>query len=331
LSRYVVTPTEDGHMSTQDDHGGLHRWLSRGGRIVPALAVVGAGALALAVVKWGGIDLPDWFGGGRSDPAPRGSVIYEGQEAKTASEHFLIDIGDGEAVVAVQAKQNWDRAGWLINGDFQSTNGTSSVADPKDRDRPARLAVTVDYCANGVITTIETRGDDPVTAIRFEMGRLYVCDAALEHSAANDSAFKQDDTPNDFHGSFVSFVASAAETTAAASACPTDELGKYRTMGYRTFVREQLAERFRLPVANVDVVAGRIGGSDSATQRELRADLESFANMRDPDDPSTTYEALTIQYLSGNGEAVTDSCYQDAGGRELDDLGNVRAPDPEDR
>jgi len=169
-----------------------------------------------------------------------------------------------------------------------------------------------------------------VTAITFAMGRLYVCDATLEHTTANDSAFKQDDTPKDFHGSFVSFVASAAEATAAASACPTDELARYRTGEYRSFVREQLAERFRLPVANVDVVSGRIGGSDEATQRDLRAALESFANKRDPDDPSKTYEALTIQYLSGDGEAVIDSCYRDAGGRDLDDLGSVRVPDPED-
>jgi hypothetical protein len=187
----------------------------------------------------------------------------------------------------------------------------------------------VDYCADGTITTTETRGDDPVTSITFAMGRLYVCDTTLEHTAANDSAFKQDDTPNDFHGSFVSFVAGAAEATAAASACPTDELAKFRTGEYRSFVREQLAERLRLPVANVAVVAGRIGGSDDATQRELRAALESFANKRDPDDPSKTYEALTIQYLSGDGEAVTDSCYNDAGGRQLDDLGSVRAPDLE--
>jgi hypothetical protein len=310
--------------------GQWRRWFAPGRRIVAASAVVGAVAIVLAVVNWGVIDLPDWFGGGQSDPAPRGSVIYEGQEAKTASEDFLIDIGDGDASVAVQAKQNWDRSGWIINGDFQSTNGTSSVADPRDGDRPARLAVKVDYCADGTITTTESDGDDRATSIRFAMGRLYVCDATLEHTSANDSAFKQDDTPNDFHGSFVSFVASAAETTAAASACPTDELGKYQTIQYRSFVREQLAERFRLPIANVDVVAGRIGGSDAATQRDLRAELESFANKRDPHDPSKTYEALTIQYLSGNGEAVTDSCYQDAGGRELDDLGSVRAPDPED-
>lgn len=319
-------------MSAHDQdasHGGSRRWRGRGGWIVPALAVIGAGALVFAAVDRGLIDLPDWFSGGRSDPAPRGTVIYKGQEARTASENFLIDIGDGTAMVAVQAKQNWDRSGWIINGDFQSTNGTSSVADPEDGDRPARLAVKVDYCADGTITTTETSGDDPVTAIRFEMGRLYVCDAVLEHTPANDSAFEQDDTPKDFHGSFVSFVAGAVEATAAASSCPSDELARYRTQDYRSFVRQELADRFRLPVANVEVVAGRIGRSDDATRRELRAALESYANMRDPDDPSKTYEALTIQYLSGDGEAVTDSCYRDAGGRELDDLDAVAAPDPD--
>jgi hypothetical protein len=317
-------------MSTHDHDdrtGRWRRWFAPGRRIVPAL-VVGAGAIALAAINWGVIDLPDWFGGGRSDPAPRGSVIYEGQEAKTASEEFLIDVGDGEARVAVQAKQNWDRSGWIINGDFQSTNGTSSVADPRDGDRPARLAVRVDYCADGTITTTQRGDDDRSTSIRFAMGQLYVCEATLQHTTANDSSFKQDDTPNDFHGSFVSFVARAAEATAAASACPRDELAKYRTDEYRSFVRGQLADRFRLPVANVEVVAGRVGESDNETRRELRAALESFANKRDPDDPSKTYEALTIQYLSGEGEAVTDSCYRDPGGRTLDDLDAVRAPDP---
>jgi hypothetical protein len=88
-------------------------------------------------------------------------VIYEGREAKAASENFLVDIGDGEAMVAVQAKQNWDRSGWIIDGDFQSTNGTSSVADQQDGDRPARLAVKVDYCADGTITTTETPATTP--------------------------------------------------------------------------------------------------------------------------------------------------------------------------
>jgi hypothetical protein len=308
----------------------------RSARLVRAVAAVGLGVAVVALLNTDVIDLPEWFEGGRSDPGPRGDVIYEGQEARSASERFLVDIGDGEAVVSVSAKQDHDRAGWLIDGDFQSTNGTSSVADPDDRDVPARLRVAVDYCADGLITTL-TPADDggdgdraPIAAVRFEMGDLFVCDATLEHSAANDSAFKQDDTPNDLHGAFVSFVARAAETTAAASACPTDELAEFRSADYTAFVRSQLADRFGLAEDDVVVVAGRPGRSDEATKDDLRDRLESFTSVEDPDDPSATYEALSIQYLAGDGEAVTDACYLDPGSRELDDLDSVRAPAPED-
>jgi hypothetical protein len=83
--------------------------------------------------------LPDWFSGGESDAAPRGSVFYEGQRARSASEDFLIDVGDGEAVVAVKARQQWDTRGGVLSGDFvPGENGTSTVADPDDRDTPLR-------------------------------------------------------------------------------------------------------------------------------------------------------------------------------------------------
>jgi hypothetical protein len=320
-------------MLRDTDAGGARA--DRTGRLVRAVAAVGLGAAAVTFLNGSVIDLPDWFDGGRSDPGPRGEVIYEGQEARSASERFLVDIGDGEAVVSVKAKQDHDRHGWLIDGDFQSTNGTSSVADPDDRGAPARLRVAVDYCADGLITTVvpaERDGDGPapLTAVRFDMGDLYVCDATLEHTAANDAAFKQDDTPNDLHGAFVSFVARAAETTAAASACPTDELAEFRSADYTAFVRSQLAERFRLPEADVEVVAGRPGRSDEDTRADLQARLESFTSVEDPDDSSATYEALSIQYLAGDGEAVAEACYLDPGGRELDDLDSISAPDPDD-
>jgi hypothetical protein len=314
----------------------------RRGRRLPTgrMAAFAAGAavavgVALALIGGTLLDLPDWFGGGRSDPGPRGEVIYEGQEARTASERFLVDIGDGEAIVSVRAKQDHDRSGWLINGDFQSTNGTSSVADPEDRGVPARLVVAVDYCADGMITTITPAegggegGDAPIEAVRFEMGDLYVCEATLEHTDANDAAFKQDDTPNDLHGAFVSFVARAAEATAAASACPDDELAEFRTSEYVAFVRAELADRFGLAEDDVEVVAGRPGRSDEETRDELRSRLESFTSVRDPDDPDTRYEALSFQYLAGDGEAVTDACYLDPGGRDLDDLASVPAPEPD--
>lgn len=292
----------------------------RGGRLVPAVAVVGAGALVLLLVNGKLFDLPDWFDGGRSDPAPRGSVTYKGQEAHTASERFLVDIGDGEAIVEVQAKQNWDRHGWLIDGDFQSTNGTSSVSDPAERDRPASLRVAVDYCADGTLTTTTADDDGRVVALEVEMGSIVVCDTTLEHTPENDAAFHQDDTPADFHGRFVSFVSRAAEITAAASACPRDELDRFRTDEYRTFAAEQLAERHGLSTDDVQVTVGDIGASPDETQDELQAALDSVTSLQDPDDPDVRYEALSIQYLAGDGEAVTDSCYLDPGARELDSL-----------
>jgi len=300
------------------------------GRLVRILAAVGVGALVVTLVNGGIVDLPDWVDGGRSDPAPRGSVTYEGQEARTASERLLVDIGDGEAVVSVKAKQNHDSSGWWINGDFQSTNGTSSVSDPDDGDAPARLAVAVDYCADGLITTEAAEGDDDgsdrvVTAVRFDMGELYVCDTTLEHTEANDAAFRQDDTPRDFHGAFVSFVARAAETTAAAAACPVEELDEFRTDDYTAFVRDRLADRYGLAASDVEVAAGEIGASDEATRDELRTALDRVISLQDPDDPSVRHEALSIQYLAGDGEAVTDACYLDPGGRDLDDLGSPEA------
>ena len=302
----------------ETDTGGPRRG---GGRLVTALAVVGAGAVLLLVLNGTFFDLPDWFDGGRSDPAPRGTVTYKGQQARTASERFLVDIGDGEAVVEVKAKQDWDRHGWLIDGDFQSTNGTSSVSDPADGDRPASLRVAVDYCADGTITTTTANDDGRVVAVAFEMGSIVVCDTTLEHTADNDAAFHQDDTPADFHGQFVSFVSRAAEVTAAASACPREELAEFRTDEYRAFATDQLAERYGLAAEDVDVTVGEVGESSDDTRDELQRALDSVTSLQDPDDPDVRYAALSIQYLAGDGEAVTDSCYVDAGARELDSLG----------
>jgi hypothetical protein len=231
--------------------------------------------------------------------------------------------------VSVEAKQNHDKSGWLIDGDFQSTNGTSSVSDPADGDRPAALLVAVDYCADGTITTIEPEGDDATRAIRFDMGELFVCDTTLEHTPDNDAAFRQDDTPAEFHGRFVSFVSGAAEAVAAAAACPTDEIDRFRAAEFTEHVRTQLAERFGLPASDVEVVAGTVGHSDDETRARLTERLDSFTSLRHPDEPDAHYEALSIQYLSGAGTAVEDACYRDPGGKDLDDLDDVTAPDPD--
>jgi len=308
-----------------------HRGPDRRGVLLPVLAVIGVGALVVGVSRLGLLNLPDWLDGGKSDPAPRGEVIYEGQEAQSASENFLIDIGDGEAVVAVRAKQNWDTPGWWINGDFQSTNGTSSVADPDDRDVPARLRVKMDYCAEGTITTTTPADGDGPESVTFDMSEIFVCGSQLEHTPDNDAAFKQDDTPNRFHGDFVSFVSGAVETTAAAAECPTDELARFREGEYTAYVRSQLADRFGVPEDAVEVRSGRVGSSDDETKQGLRDALESYANKQDPDDPSRTYESLSIDYLSSTGEAVEDSCWKEPGGTDLDNLDDVDAPEPQDR
>jgi hypothetical protein len=298
----------------------------RGGGVLAVAAAAAAVVLVLAAIdRIGLFHLPDWFPGGRDDPAARGDVIYEGQRATAASRDFLVDIGDGEAFVSVKAKQNHDKSGWLINGDFQSTNGTSSVADPDDRDVPAKLKVAVDYCADGTVTVGPGR-DGADRSITFDLGRVYVCDTTLEHTAANDAAFRQDDTPPAFHGRFVSFVAGAAETAAAAAACPTDQLDRFRTPQYLDFVRGRLADRFDLPASAVTVTAPTVGASDAATRAALGRRLDSFLERHDPDHPKVTYKALSVQYLSGRGSAVEDSCYRSPGATKLADIDDVDLP-----
>jgi hypothetical protein len=170
------------------------------------------------------------------------------------------------------------------------------------------------------MTTTTADEDGRVLALAVEMGSIVVCDTSLEHTADNDAAFRQDDTPADFHGRFVSFVSRAAEITAAASACPRDELERFRTDEYRAFAAEQLAERHGLAPDDVEVTVGEIGASPDETRDELQAALDSVTSLQDPDDPDVRYEALSIQYLAGDGEAVSDSCYVDPGARELDRL-----------
>jgi hypothetical protein len=319
--------------------GGKRRGSDRQSSLLPVVLLFGGFVLVLFMVSrlnWLDLPgLPDWFAGGESDKAPQGSVFYEGQEARSVSEDFLIDVGDGEAIVAVKARQRWDTRGGVFSGDFvPGSNGSSTVADPDDRDQPASLRVAVDYCADGTITATGPEDPDaPTTArrIRFDMGDLFVCDTTLEHTQANDAAFRQSDTPPTFHGRFVSFVAGATETTAAAAACPTEELEQFRDRDYVAHVREQLADRFGLAVEDVEVVRPGIGHSDQATQDELREQLESYANSKDPDDPSTTLRALDIEYLTDAGAAVEDSCYRDPGATDLDSLDSVGVPDPRDR
>ena len=103
--------------------------------------------------------------------------------------------------------------------------------------------MAVDYCASGVIAT-ERDGDD--RTVTFDMGELFVCDTTLEHTADNDAAFQQDDTPTDFHGDFVSFVAGAVRPRRPPP-CPADQLEQFRTRDFTAYVTEQLADQLGVP------------------------------------------------------------------------------------
>jgi hypothetical protein len=58
-------------------------------------------------------------------------------------------------------------------------------------------------------------------------------------------------------------------------------------------------------VANVEVTRVRVGTTDRSTQDVLR---ESLENMQDLDDPSETFRALDIRYLTDTARAVDESC-----------------------
>jgi hypothetical protein len=281
------------------------------------LAIIGGIGYAIAGLN-GLVPFPD-FEGGRSDPAPRGAIIYKGQTAEAISDRLLIDIGDGTAQVAVKARQNWDHNGTIVNGDWQGTNGTSSVRDPKNHDDPATLPVDIDYCSEGYVE-VEKSGEN-VKSVVYHLGSLGVCDAHLDFGKEEvSSAFNQDDTPDDFDGEFVSFITNGVEETALAAPCPVEELQKYQTPQALQHFQEILAARFGVDVAAVTVEEGTIAATDPEDQVVLTAELNSFANKQDPKDPAKTYPALDISFLTANASAVENSCYMSSGGTKLSDL-----------
>ena len=196
---------------------------------------------------------------------------------------------------------------------------------------PARLRAAVDYCADGLITTL-TPADDgsddpaPLAAVRR---RWATCSSATRRSSTRPPTTPPSSRTTRPTTSTAPSSASwpAAETTAAASACPTDELAEFTSSDYTAFVRSQLADRFRLAEDDVVVVAGRPGRSDDATKDDLRAAGELHQRVRPGRSVGHLRGALD-PVPGGDGEAVTDACYLDPGARDLDDLDSVNAPRP---
>lgn len=287
-----------------------------GGGYGPVLLLAGAAYVAAGFA--GKVPFPN-FEGGESDPAPTGVVVYQGQEAHSVSDRLLIDIGDGTAQVAVQARQKWDTPGGVFSGDFVSDNGTSFVRNSEHSNQPAVLPVDMDYCSEGYVEVDGREGN--IKSVTYHMGALGVCGAHLDFGKSEvSSSFHQDDTPDDFNGNFVSFITNGVEETALAAPCPTEELQKYQSGDVVAHFQKILSDRFGVGIDAVTIDTGEITATSQVDQMSLKANLNSFANMQDPKDPGKTYKALDIQFITANAAAVETSCYMSSGGTKFEDL-----------
>lgn len=288
-------------------------------------AAVGVG-VAIVIVIFGlglmnrvGLDLPNPFDDGHDgDDQAHGQVQVEGQTPQTATDTFVVKIGEGTATVSVKAHQNWDRPGGILSGDVQSTNGTASVRDPDHHDQPAHITVGVDYCAEAQVTRQATTDAPTDDAVTVELGDLYVCDVEWLPTRENEAAFAQDDTPADFQGRFEEVVKGAATAAVAASECPDTLEERYSTDEFLDFLAGGVAERSGVDPSQVTVHPGQAGTTSAETRQDLLVQLEAFTDDED----------LDIDAFSGSGTAVEDSCFLDTDGTALSGLDQTAAPDP---
>jgi hypothetical protein len=284
----------------------------------PAVLLAGAVYVGAGVAGSLPEGLPFWnHHGGQSEPAPKGVVIYQGQEAHSISNRLVIPIGRGVATVAVQAAQNYDKKGGILDGDFQSTNATVKV---DDHGNPAAMPVTMEYCSDGYIE-VNKAGNGDVKNVTYHVGSLGVCGAHLDFGDSNVSnKFNQDSAPKTFFGDFVSFVVGTVEETAKAAPCPKEELNKYTGPAADRHYEEVLAAKFNVDKSLVIVEDGTSGQTSPADQLAMKARLNAFANKQDPRDPTKSFPALKISFLTANASAVEASCYFEIGGTKLQDL-----------
>lgn len=303
-------------------------------------------------------DLRDLFGGGgKSDPSPRGSVVYEGQHLETVGDDFVIKVGEGQAIVSMKAIQKYDKPGWLINGDFVNTNGTIQVRDPEDRDQPAKLRYRTEYCADGQVSVTEevttqqqaSERDENGNIIRspktdevvrkevtnreveLDLGDIYVCDVEFINDSGPDAeynaaAIDDDKVPPEIQREFQPFVIGAGATMVKAAECPAD-LDYFRSPEYSAFTREKLAEKYDTPFEDVTLKGGKKGTTSIEMQRQLGQELESYLNKVDPK-TGERHKALDIQISGNNPDGLAASCYLDTSGVPVDSLGKLRVSQP---
>ncbi|MGZ6005185.1 MAG: hypothetical protein ACXWLH_03455 [Candidatus Saccharimonadales bacterium] len=307
---------------------GASQW-GVGRKIVAASATVVALVVGYEGVRSFVPSLPDIPGvgsldGGRSDPGATGMVNYEGQTAETSTTRLVSPLGHGTAKVEEKGKRDWDKPGNLFTSfDVVPTNGTSSVRDSKHGDRPAVLNVTMGYCSDGILEKVITPNTKTGVAdvkYVYNMGKLTVCSSTLLHTKHNDAQFNQHLTPAWFQGEFDSFMARAAQTTAAAAPCPTKELNKYTKPQYIKAKRHSIAAQIGVADKDVTLIAGTIGESTPEEKASLRAKLKNFTHMKDPK-TGKKVERLDINYISGQNTAVEDACYAPIPEKKLSSIG----------
>ncbi len=319
----AVLRIEHGH------HGKARRFLAAGATLVAAVFLYeGVHEFVPSLPDIPGISA---LKGGHSDPGASGMVNYEGQAAEHYYTRITVPIGDGVAKVQEKGKRDWDRPGGLLQWppDAVPTNGTSQVRDSKHGDRPATLDVTMTYCADGIFDKQTFPNKDTGVAdykYVFNMGKIVVCDSKLLHTKHNDAQFNQHNTPATFNGKFVSFMSQAAETTAAAAPCPTEELEKYTTPKYLRAKAQTIAAQLGEPVADVTVTAGAIGKSTPAEKAKLRSQLNNLTQLRDSNGKKIA--RLDVNFISGQNTAVKDACFAPIPKEKLSDIKDVASQVP---
>ncbi len=308
--------------------------------------IVGLAASAIALFAYKGIkdfDIVDKIvdklkeelgleGKETSDPAPKGTVRYEGQIAETSSTSFRVQVGTGTAIVPTFALQEYDKRGTILNGDFKKgPNGKSYARDPQDNNIPADIRVTMQYCADGKVSErgqkLENGENGPVEEIYIYVGQVAICNGYVDMANVyNATAIgESEDVPKDRHGPFVAHVLGGTTTAAIAGPCPTTELEKFAGNKEGVFdpvfeknIKAYYAGQHDILPDKVTIVPGTIGKTAPEVQENLTKRLESYANKVDPK-TGKHHPSINIDLGATGGTGAKDSCYIPAGAENLTD------------
>ena len=202
---------------------------------------------------------------------------------------------------------------------------------PRRSRRPARLRVAMDYCAEGEITSERGRTRRRPAKVRhLRAGRdLRVRRHARAH-AGERRRLQAGRHPHRLPRRLRELRVRCGRESAAAAACPTEELERFSSKEYTDYVRTQLADQLR---------GRRVPGGGRARQDrpQRRRDQERAGRrarqLRQPARPRPPRQDLRVarhpvlrRRRGGGGGFVLAS----PGGKDLDNLEDVDAPRPDD-